>query len=129
MGVGDNRLDRDGEMTPDARLSAAEQAALAHLEAVAAADDPHLATRLKGAPASRSKARTLTSRTSALARTAWLRAVSAGWWGVPLVALGLLLMALGLGAGLAVSLVGTISCLFGLRMIAGLIERRLRSAP
>jgi hypothetical protein len=106
-------------MTPDARLSPAELAALAHLEARASSDDPHLARRLRGQP----ERRRLPDMVGRCMR-AWATLVGTGWWGVPLVVAGLALMAAGLASVLAVSLIGVIACAVGLRMVAGLVERR-----
>jgi hypothetical protein len=118
--------DRGGEMTPDARLSAAERAALAHLEAAAAAEDPRLAARLRGAPAARLRwlafgfLPLLVAHLS-VPRAAWARS---GWWGVPVLAGGFGLMIAGLTFGLALAVVGALVATAGLRMLAGVAESR-----
>ncbi len=112
---------------PDARLNAAERAALADLEAAAAADDPHLAARLKGAPASR--IRTVVPVIQRLRPTVlrqWSSFLGLGWWGVPVTLAGLALVVLGMSAGLAVSVFGALVALAGLRVLAELVERRRR---
>ena len=123
--MGDNQLDRGGEMrTPDARLSAAERAALADLEAAAAAADPHLAARLRGTAVTR--IRTLLPRLLPGLAAGWSRVLSIRWWGVPVTVAGLALMVLGVSAGLAVSLVGVVATAVGLRVLAEMAALRLR---
>jgi hypothetical protein len=114
--VGD-KLDRGGEMsTPDVRLSAAERAALADLEAAAVAADPGLAALLRGrrgrhvTPALRS-VRLRMVKISALV-------MRMGWLAVPLSVVGVLLMVLGLGSGLGLSLLGALLTALGLRVLA-----------
>lgn len=110
---------------PDARLSAAERAALADLEAAAAAADPRLAERLKGASESR-----LRTVLPALRRfqpevlRVWVSFLRLGWWGVPLSAAGLVLMVLGLSAGPALCVLGTVVAAGGLRLVAEVLEGR-----
>lgn len=122
-------------MTPDERLSAAERAALADLEAAAAAADPTLAARLKGRRLSRFRF-LLPTRAPQLGRVPqlgpvsqlgrwWAALVGIGWWGVPLAVAGLVLVVLGLVSSLAVSVVGALVLVVGLRVIADLVERRL----
>lgn len=122
--VSDNQLDRGGDMsTPDARLNAAERAALADLEAAAAAADPALAARLRGGlawkavPLVRSLRRRLVLW--------WAAVLQAGWWGVPLTVAGLLLMALGLSAGLALSVVGAVIAAVGVRVLVEMARLRM----
>lgn len=109
--------------TPDARLSAAERAALADLEAAAAAADPGLAAHLRGgvawrfAPAVRAARRGL--------RRAFAYVVAGRWWGVPLTLVGLILMSLGLSVGLPLSLVGAVMATAGLWMLGALVDRKL----
>lgn len=109
--------------TPDARLSAAERAAFANLEAAAAAADPSLAARLRG----RTPGRTHPQIRMAYRRAVHLWSVLLGRrvWGLPLAAAGLFFMALGLSAGLAVSLLGTLLAVVGLRLVAESIRVRL----
>ena len=101
----------------DATLSARERAALASLEAMAAAEDPQLASRLRGS----SRFRLVTYLP---AIPAWFRS---SWWGGPVAVAGLLLMVLGLSAGLAVGVVGAVAMTVGLRMMVGVIGRRWTS--
>lgn len=128
MGVGDNQLDKGGDMsTPDARLSAAERAALANLEAAAAAEDPHLAARLKGSPASRLKALPPIVLSYLLGR--WKALLRLGWWGGLIAVAGLGLIILGMSTGLVVAIVGAAICAAGLRILAQAIEdRRTKTA-
>ena len=98
--------------TPDARLNAAERAAFADLEAAAAAADPALASRLRG---------TRTGPAFGSARVQLLRAwllllMRARRFGVPLIALGLLVIVLGLSRGLVLSLAGVALLALGLRV-------------
>lgn len=112
---------------PDARLNAAERAALADLEAAAVAADPHLAARLKGAPASR-----LRSLLPALQGTYpkalrwWSTFLRLGWWGIPMTLAGVGLMVLGLSTGPAVSVLGAVVAVAGLRLVAELVESHRR---
>ena len=66
----------------DASLTAKERAALASLEAMAAAEDPQLASRLRGS-------RRLRLFTGMPAIPSWLRST---WWGVPALVVGLVLI-------------------------------------
>ncbi|HMC39774.1 MAG TPA: hypothetical protein VKI19_08940 [Acidimicrobiales bacterium] len=109
--------------TPDARLNAAERAALADLEAAAAAADPHLAARLRGGTASKGL-RVLVSFGPRLLR-AWLRLLQAPQWGIPLLVTGLFFVVLGVSAGPALSLVGVAATTVGLRLVAEMARRRL----
>ena len=97
---------RGGEMSTrdDASLNARERAALASLEAQAAAEDPQLARRLRGS----NRFRLVTT----LPRVpAWLWQ---SWWGAPVAVVGLALMVLGLSTGLVVGLVGAVMATAGL---------------
>ena len=110
---------------PDARLSAAERAALADLEAAAAASDPHLAARLKGASASRARSvLPAVSRLRPEALRLWVSFLKLGWWGAPLTVAGLALIVLGISAGPVVSVLGVVVTVCGLRLLAELVERR-----
>jgi hypothetical protein len=118
-------------MTPDARLSAAERAALAHLEAAAAAEDPRLAARLKGTAAARLRMLALGFLPLLAAHlfvrlAAWPRA---GWWGVPVLVGGFCLMAAGLTYGLSLGIAGALLATAGLRMLAGVVEARAPRRP
>lgn len=117
-------LDRGGEMsTPDARLSAAERAALADLEAAATAADPGLAALLRGG-ASRRIRSDLQAVRAGLTKAA-AAVAGAGWWGVPITVLGVLLMVLGLSAAIAVSFVGAVVAAIGLAALAWMAAARL----
>lgn len=116
--------------TPDARLNAAERAALADLEAAATAADPTFADRLRGAPVSRALPLVLSARAHLV--RAWTTVLHTGWWGVPMVLVGLLLAAVGLSSAIVLSLVGGLICAVGLRVLAEMVDgrawRRRRSA-
>ena len=103
--------------TPDARLNAAERAALADLEAAATASDPTLASRLKGGRTNPA----FTSARAQLLRVWLLLLMRARHFGAPLTVLGLLLMVVGLSAGLVVSLAGVVLLSLGLRVVAELL--------
>jgi hypothetical protein len=101
----------------DASLTARERAALATLEASAAAEDPQLARRLRGSNPFRLLRR--------IRVPAWFWA---SWFGVPLTIVGLLLMVLSMSAGLVVGLVGAAVATGGMRMLMGAWQRR-RNGP
>jgi hypothetical protein len=109
--------------TPDSRLSAAERAALANLEAAASAADPGLAAHLRGGVAWRF-APALGAARIWLGR-AWAYALGARWWGIPLALVGLLLMALGLSVGLALSLLGAAMTTVGLWMLGVMLDQKV----
>ncbi len=98
----------------DATLTARERAALANLAAMAAAEDPQLARRLRGS-----------SRLSWLPELppipAWTRH---SWWGGPVALVGLLLMLLGVSTGLWLGIAGAVLTTAGLRMMIGAIQLR-----
>ena len=113
--------------TPDARLSAAERAALADLEAAAAASDPGLAALLRGGRG-RWVHLDLRRVRASVAKAAGL-VMRARWWGVPMTVLGLFLMVLGLGSLLLISFVGALLTALGLGLLARMAQIRLtRSA-
>lgn len=125
--MSDNQLDRGGEMSaPDARLSAAERAALADLEAAAAAADPQLASRLKSGER-RPLARLSLPRMAPGLLQAWAAFLRIGWWALPLTLIGLALVVVGMGAGLAVSIIGALATTAGLRALAEVLRRRMDS--
>jgi hypothetical protein len=101
--------------TPDASLSPQERAALADLEAAAAADDPQLAARLKGG--GHLRAWSVPARAAAYVVGRWKAALTLGWWGAPIAAVGFALMVLSLSIGLYVGVIGTVLCFFGLRLV------------
>ena len=108
--------------SPDARLSAAERAALADLEAAAAAHDPALASRLRGSTAVRAKPLLIAVKRQT--RRAWTLLLGLRWSWAPLTVLGLFLIALGLSSGLAFSLVGIVVAAAGLRVLAEIVDER-----
>lgn len=121
--VGD-KLDRGGEMsTPDARLSAAERAALADLETAAAAADPGLAALLGGGTGRRIRSDVRLLRMWVLKVS---RAVTgARWWGIPITVAGMALMVLGLGPALPLSFAGALVTAVGLGVIAHMVQAHL----
>jgi hypothetical protein len=102
--------------TPDASLSPQERAALADLEAAAAADDPQLAARLRGG--GRLRAWTLPRRVAAYLVGRWKAALTLGWWGAPIAVVGLTLMILSLSVSLYLGLVGAALAFLGLSLVA-----------
>ncbi len=102
----------------DASLTARERAALASLEAVAAAEDPQLARRLRGT--NRFRLVTTVPRVPA-----W---VWHSWWGAPLAIVGLVLTVVGLSTSLVVGLIGAVMATAGLRMLVGAVTRRWGSS-
>jgi hypothetical protein len=111
--------------TPDARLSAAERAALADLEAAAAAADPSLAARLKGSSVWR--AGPVLSKLKASSRRVWSTLLQGRLWGLPLTLVGLFFMALGLSTALVMSIIGAAMTAVGLRLMAEWIRSRVRA--
>lgn len=102
----------------ESRLSARERAAFADLESAVAAEDPQFASRLKvtggsGAPL-------LAQRVAERYATA----LEHGWWGGPLVVVGLVLTVIGVSCGLAVGLIGVVLAAAGLRLVAAAGEAR-----
>lgn len=110
--------------TRDARLSPKERAALANLEAAAAADDPQFAARLRGSPLFRIK--TAAPRFVALMVGQWRALLRHGWWGLPITAAGLVLMVLGLVEGLWMAAGGAVLATVGLRLAVHAVEQRWR---
>jgi hypothetical protein len=96
-------------------LTARERAALASLEATAAAEDPQLASRLRGASPFR-----WASYLPPIPSWLW-----SSWWGVPVVLVGLMLIVVSLSAGLALGVAGALVVTGGVRMLVGAIERSL----
>jgi hypothetical protein len=92
---------------------------LAALEATASAEDPQLASRLKGS--SRLRAVTRLRVVARLPRVpAWARS---GWWAVPIVLVGLALVLLSLSTVAAVGIVGLLITAGGLWIGAGALHR------
>jgi hypothetical protein len=112
--------------TGDARLSPQERAALASLEAAAAADDPEFAARLRGSSIFRFK--TVAPRLAALGVGQWRALMRHGIWGVPLTVIGFVFMVLGLSVGAWLAVGGALLAAVGLRLLAQFItaflERR-----
>jgi hypothetical protein len=98
----------------DASLTAKERAALANLEAMAAAEDPQLATRLRGS-------RRLRLFTRLPAIPAWLRSA---WWGIPALVVGLALVILSLSVNFVLGLAGAVLAAAGLWLVAKMVDRR-----
>jgi hypothetical protein len=112
-------------MTPDARLSAAERAALADLEAAALADDPIFASRLKGSTAS--EARRAFAVVDTFLRRLSVRVLCLRWWGLLLVVVGLGAVVVGLSVSAWISLLGVLVAGVGLRILAEIvIDRDIR---
>lgn len=109
--------------TPDAKLSAAERAALADLEAAAVAADPGLAALLRGGARRRLRSDWRAVRGGYIKTRAWI--VRARWWGVPLTVAGLILMVLGLASALALSFAGALLTALGLAILAHMLQLRL----
>ncbi|MGH3494616.1 MAG: DUF3040 domain-containing protein [Acidimicrobiales bacterium] len=104
----------------DASLTAQERAALARLEAMAAADDPQLAARLKG-PMFRLRLVAHRPEVPAWLRSPWLRN---RWWGAPAAVAGLVMTLWGLSTTWVLGVVGALTAAFGLWLLAGVVERR-----
>ena len=109
--------------TRDSRLTAEERAALAHLEAAATADDPHLATRLRGSGSARLNA--LGSKAHRDLAALATRAFHLGWWGLGFAVVGLAMMVLAVSTGLWLGILGTIVAVMGLMSVAHAVERRI----
>ena len=98
----------------DASLTAKERAALASLEATAAAEDPQLASRLRGS-------RRLRLFTGLPAIPVWLRS---SWWGIPALAVGLALVVLSLSVSVVLGFVGAVLAAAGLWLVVKMVDRR-----
>lgn len=105
-------------------LSAQERAALAQLEARAAADDPRLADHLRGA-ARRGGGRHELAAAAVLATRLWRRLHPPVWGPVLLVA-GLALAVLGLSTTLAVGVLGVALTTAGLALVVEALAGRAR---
>lgn len=102
----------------DASLTASERATFAGLEANAAAEDPVLASHLRGS-----------SHHPVIAHMGRIRmAARSGWWGSPLTLIGLVLVALSLSTTWAIGVVGSLITMGGLYLIAASVARR-RAKP
>jgi hypothetical protein len=98
----------------DARLTAQERAALSNLEALASADDPQLAARLRGP----NRWRLLVP---VFALPEWVRSI---WVAAPAVLAGLVLAVVSLSIGLALGVVGAVLAAAGLWSLVTAAERR-----
>lgn len=99
----------------DASLTDRERAALAGLEATAAAEDPRLASRLKGSSRLR-----VTTHFPGI--PAWPRS---RWWAGPLIVIGLVLVLVSLSTVWVVGVAGVVVAACGLWVVAGAVQRRL----
>ena len=111
----------------DARLTAQERAALSSLEALATADDPQLAARLRGPNRwnlSIFRARDVLAKW--LRASSWLQTL---WVAVPLVIVGLVLVVVGLSIGWEVGVAGALLSAVGLRSVVRDAARRVTSRP
>jgi hypothetical protein len=107
----------------DSRLSAEERAALAHLEAAATADDPHLATRLRGSGSARLSL--LGSRVHRGLSAAAARVLGLGLWGLVVAAVGLAMIVLAVSTSLWLGVAGALVTVAGLIAVGQAIERRM----
>jgi hypothetical protein len=113
----------------EAMLSAQERAALAQLEARAAADDPRLATQLRGDQLRRRSP-------GRLPDAAWLTTIAGHlWaslrpalWGPVLLLGGLVLIVVGLSVSLLVGVVGVAMATAGIALLADVATDRLAVA-
>jgi hypothetical protein len=107
----------------DSRLSAEERAALAHLEAAATADDPHLATRLRGSGSARLSL--LGSRAHRDLSAIGARVLGLGWWGLVVAAVGFAMIVLAVSTSLWLGVGGALITVAGLIAAGHAIERRI----
>jgi hypothetical protein len=112
----------------DARLTARERAALSSLEALATADDPQLAARLRGpSPWNLALYRARLQLLISWAHVpVWLHSL---WVAIPAVAVGLGLAVVGLSVGWAVGVLGALLSTAGLTSIVRDAGRRFGSRP
>lgn len=111
----------------EARLTAQERAALSSLEALATADDPQLAARLRGP--NRWNLSVLRARE---VFAGWVRAsewLQSLWVAVPLLIVGLVLVVVGLSVGWEVGVAGALLSAAGLRSVVREAARRVSSRP
>lgn len=108
----------------DARLTAEERAALSSLEALAAADDPQLASRLRGPR--RWSIALHGARMKGLSAWAGLPAwIHTLWFAVPVVLFGLVLVVAGLTLGWGIGVLGALVSTGGLVLVVRHAGRRL----
>ena len=112
----------------DARLTAEERAALSNLEAMAMADDPQLAARLRGP--GRWHLGKAAARMQSFARRARVPAWAYElWFCVSAVAVGLALTVLSLAVGWWLGVLGAALAACGLTLLLHLVERRIAAGP
>jgi hypothetical protein len=104
----------------DATLTARERAALASLAAMAAAEDPQLASRLRGS-----------ARIHLVLRLPRIPdRVRSEWWGTPMLVIGLALMVLSLSSTMVLGVAGAVMAACGAWLVAEALGRRWsRRAP
>lgn len=112
----------------DARLTAEERAALSNLEALATADDPQLAARLRGpgrwsVGPHRDRLRLLLR---SLAVPAWAYSL---WFAVPAVVAGLFMVVLSLSVGWPLGVCGAVVAAAGLTSLVRYARHRMGSRP
>ena len=83
---------------------------------MAAAEDPQLASRLRGSHG-------LRQFTRMPAMPAWVRST---WWGVPALVVGLALVILSISVSLALGVAGAVLAAAGLWLVIGMVDRRWR---
>jgi len=111
----------------EARLTAQERAALSSLEALATADDPQLAARLRGP--GRWRVAVHLDRLRPLSRWARVPAWAISlWFAVPAVVLGLALAVLSMSVGWGLGACGALLAAGGLGSLVRDTVRRLRPA-
>jgi hypothetical protein len=110
----------------DARLTAQERVALAGLESAAVADDPQLAARLKGSNAIWIRSVLLRPSVFLVGKWRWL--LHHGWWGVPIVVAGLVIVVVSMSTGFAWGVAGALTAAVGLRLVAEAVEDHWMSA-
>lgn len=108
----------------EAMLSAQERAALAQLEARAAADDPRLAEHLRRSQRSNSHHVEHMGRLGTWWAAQWAR-LRPALWGPILTIVGLILVVLGLATVLVLSVVGVLSAAAGLALLVTMAAARV----
>lgn len=112
----------------DARLTAEERAALSNLEAMAMADDPQLAARLRGP--GRWHLVGAAARMQAIARRARVPAwVYELWFCVSAVVVGLALTVLSLAVGWWLGVLGAALAACGITLLLRFVTRRIAAGP
>lgn len=112
----------------DARLTAEERAAFSNLEAMAMADDPQLASRLRG-PA-RWHPLNAAARLHAAAQSARVPAWAyQPWFCVPALAVGLVLAVLSLAVGWWLGVLGAVLAVCGITLLLRFAARQMAAGP